>query len=113
MRLTESVEQMNLRAAAEIKAGNEDSARQLIKEKRNVMAALELSKKRAALLEEFATKLNQVISLKETRLMASLSLGELSDTTTTSSVRIVPPKDRVLIVPPKEKETGRDDQCSS
>ena len=60
MRLTESVENLRMRARIELKAGKEESARQLIAEKQKIMQALERSKKRAEVLEELSNTLGEV-----------------------------------------------------
>jgi hypothetical protein len=60
MRLTETVENLGIRAAIELRAGKEESARQLIAEKQKIMRALERSKKRAEILEELSNKLGEV-----------------------------------------------------
>ena len=63
MRLTESVEKLRMRARIELKAGKEESARQLIAEKQKIMQALERSKKRAEVLEELSNKLGEVCQI--------------------------------------------------
>ena len=60
MRLTESVENLRLRAGIELRAGKEENARQLITEKQKIMQALERSKKRAEVLDELSNKLGEV-----------------------------------------------------
>lgn len=96
MRLTETVENLRMRAAVDLKAGKEESARQLIVEKKKVMQALEKSKQRAELLEELSNKLGEAISRKEVQLIAALSSTTLrvgdGDNTVTTSVRIISPK---------------------
>lgn len=96
MRLTETVENLRMRAVTELKSGNEGSARQLIGEKQKVMQALEKSKQRAELLEELCNKLGEVISSKERQVMASLSSTAVgvdeSSNTGGLNVRIVSPK---------------------
>lgn len=78
MRLTHVVEQLRQRAAMDVRMGNEDSARTLLSEKQKVMKALEAARQRAELLEQLAGKLNIAISIKETRLIATLSSDPLS-----------------------------------
>ncbi|MCO5570405.1 hypothetical protein L7F22_024126 [Adiantum nelumboides] len=94
MRLTESVENLRMRAITELKSGKEASARQLIAEKQKVMQALEKSKQRAELLEELCNKLGEAISSKELQVLASLSsvVGVDESSTTPLNVRIVSPK---------------------
>ncbi|KAG0629077.1 hypothetical protein M758_1G075100 [Ceratodon purpureus] len=78
MRLTHVVEQLRQRAAVDVRMGKEDSARTLLSEKQKVMKALEAARQRAELLEQLAGKLNIAISIKETRLIATLSSAPLS-----------------------------------
>ncbi|KAI5055826.1 hypothetical protein GOP47_0029347 [Adiantum capillus-veneris] len=94
MRLTETVENLRMRAITDLKSGKEGSARQLIAEKQKVMQALEKSKQRAELLEELCNKLGEAISSKELQVIASLSSTVAVDdnSTTTLNVRIVSPK---------------------
>lgn len=60
MRLSEAAEQLRLRAALEVKAGREENAVRLLKDKQRVMQALEMSRKRAAALDMLHAKLNEV-----------------------------------------------------
>lgn len=108
MRLTERVENLRMRAALDVKAGREDSARQLIAEKQKVMKALEKSKQRAELLEQLSIKLNEAISRKETQLIASLSSARLNvddDSDYVTNIRIISPKDEAMQAV-NEKRTG-------
>lgn len=95
MRLTETIENLRMRAIVDLKSGKEESARQLITEKQKVMQALEKSKQRAELLEELCNKLGVAISSKEVQLIAALSsatVGVDESNNTIASVRIVSPK---------------------
>eukprot|EP00250_Pteridium_aquilinum_P018026 c2389_g1_i1 orf=93-1085(+) len=95
MRLTETIENLRMRAIVDLKSGKEESARQLVAEKQKVMQALEKSKQRAELLEELCTKLGEAISSKEVQLIAALSSSAMAvdeSNKTTASVRIVLPK---------------------
>lgn len=95
MRLTETIENLRMRAIVDLKSGKEESARQLIAEKQKVMQALEKSKQRGELLEELCNKLGEAISSKEVQLIAALSsatVGVDESNITTASVRIVSPK---------------------
>lgn len=60
IRLSEAAEQLRLRAAMDVKAGMDENAVRLLQEKQRVMEALELSKKRASVLDELYAKLNEV-----------------------------------------------------
>lgn len=95
LRLTETIENLTMRAIVDLKSGKEESARYLVAEKQKVMQALEKSKQRAELHEELCNKLGEAISSKEVQLIAALSsatVGVDESNKTTANVRIVSPK---------------------
>ncbi|KAH9311885.1 hypothetical protein KI387_026920, partial [Taxus chinensis] len=77
MRLTEAVDKLQLQAVANVKAGKESAAREMLLQKKKVMQALEKSKRRAELLDELLTKLGEAISGKEAQLMKILASTRL------------------------------------
>eukprot|EP01018_Ginkgo_biloba_P025930 Gb_25515 [translate_table: standard] len=107
MRLTEAADKLRLQAAASVKAGKENAARDLLLQKKKVMQALEKCKIRVELLDELSAKLGQAISGKETQLIRTLAstrfeidIGKDRE----SPVRVVSPKEEVSLLAPKKLE---------
>lgn len=99
MRLTETVENLRVRAALDVNAGREERARQLLEEKHKIIKALEKSKQRAELLDELSVKLCEAISRKETQLIKDLSSARLKmndSRNDVTNVRIVSPKEEAV-----------------
>ncbi|KAF6153129.1 hypothetical protein GIB67_034851 [Kingdonia uniflora] len=59
LRLSEAAEKLQRQAAVDVQNGKENEARELLFQKKKVMQALEKSKRRVELLDEFLTKLNE------------------------------------------------------
>ncbi|GLJ07123.1 hypothetical protein SUGI_0058930 [Cryptomeria japonica] len=77
MRLTEAVDKLQLQALANVKAGKESAAREMLLQKKKVMQALENSKRRAELLDELLKKIGEAISEKEAQLIKLLATTRL------------------------------------
>ena len=60
LRLSEAAEKLRRRAAIDIQSGNENEARDLLLQKKKVTQALDRSKNRIELLEELASKIDEV-----------------------------------------------------
>lgn len=60
LRLSEAAEKLKRQAAVSLNTGKENDARELLFQKKKVMQAMESSKVRIELLDQLATKLNEV-----------------------------------------------------
>lgn len=108
LRLSESAEKLQKQAAISIQKGDEDYARDMLFQRKQVLQALEKSKIRIELLDELSAKLSEAISLKESQLVGNVTMN-IEDTTQddSSPVRIVAPKEEVL------KDSLNDDSDST
>ncbi|KAL3678682.1 hypothetical protein R1sor_021638 [Riccia sorocarpa] len=94
MRLAQVAEQLQQRAVFELKLGNDGNARQLLTEKKKVMGAADISKRRSQLYEVLSNKLSEAISEKESQLMAALASAPSKVTTDEApTVRVIFPKE--------------------
>ncbi|CAK7346674.1 unnamed protein product [Dovyalis caffra] len=92
-RAKEAAEKLKRRASISVNSGKENDAREMLFQKKKVMKAMESSKNRIELLDQLSSKLNQVISLKESQLIGNVAFDLEVDTEDDSSpVRIVSPK---------------------
>ncbi|XAR52800.1 hypothetical protein NMG60_11021076 [Bertholletia excelsa] len=95
MRLSEAAQKLHREAAIKVQTGREIEARELLFQKKQVMQALEKSRARIALLDELSLKLNEAISLKETKLIENIASDvDIGGEDASSAVRIVSPKDQ-------------------
>ncbi|GBG73786.1 hypothetical protein CBR_g17125 [Chara braunii] len=78
VRLTNAVERLQSSTVMAIREGDEATARRVLKEKSNVMNALEKSHRRAKVLEALAKKLGEMISRRETQLIVALTASSRS-----------------------------------
>lgn len=60
LRLSEAAEKLRRQASISVQTGEENDARELLFQKKKVMQAMEKSKGRIEVLDEFAMKLNEV-----------------------------------------------------
>ncbi|KAB2085427.1 hypothetical protein ES319_A05G398300v1 [Gossypium barbadense] len=109
LRLSEAAEKLRRQAAVSIQGGKENEARDLLFQKKKVMQALEKSKSRIELLDKLATKLNEVINVKETQLIGNIvSDSEIGEEDGSSPVRIISPKEQAENNKNKNKDFGLD-----
>ncbi|CAI8586792.1 unnamed protein product [Vicia faba] len=97
LRLSESAEKLQKQAAISIQKGDEDYARDMLFQRKQILQALEKSKIRIDLLDELSAKLSEAISLKESQLVGNVTIN-IEDTMQddSSPVRIIAPKEEVL-----------------
>ncbi|XP_058193996.1 uncharacterized protein LOC131310804 [Rhododendron vialii] len=94
MRLSEAAEKLQRQAAIMVQTGRENDAWELLFQKKKVMQALDKSKARITLFDELSSKLNEVISVKETQLIQNIASDvDIGIKDASSTVRIVSPKD--------------------
>eukprot|EP00249_Psilotum_nudum_P003319 c16712_g1_i1 orf=257-1249(-) len=112
MRLMEAAEKLRIQAALDVKSGKDESARQLLADKRKVMKALQNAKLRSELLESLSTKIAEAISVKETQLIAALPHTHLNINTArdandgTETIRVVCPRDEVSLASVTEETSS-------
>ncbi|KAL2609841.1 hypothetical protein R1flu_028414 [Riccia fluitans] len=95
MRLAQVAEQLQQRAIIELKLGCEGNARQLLTEKKKVLSAADISKRRSQLYELLSIKLSEAISQKESQLMVALSSTPAKVTTYEEpTVRVIFPREK-------------------
>ncbi|XP_050226739.1 uncharacterized protein LOC126676558 [Mercurialis annua] len=97
MRLSEAAEKLTRQAAISVNSGKENEARELLLQKKKVLQALERSKSRIELLNELSTKLNEAISVKESLLIGNIADLEVNGEDASGPVRIVSPKEEVVV----------------
>ncbi|XP_022852491.1 uncharacterized protein LOC111374090 isoform X2 [Olea europaea var. sylvestris] len=93
LRLSEAAEKLRRQASISVQTGEENDARELLFQKKKVMQAMEKSKGRIEVLDEFAVKLNEAISIKEGQLIGNVALDlEVGGEDGPSPIRIVSSK---------------------
>ncbi|PKA64670.1 hypothetical protein AXF42_Ash007417 [Apostasia shenzhenica] len=80
------------RAATNVAFGKENEARDLLKQKKKLIQALQRTKRRLEVLDELSLKINEAISLKETQLIGNVTLPEISREDSSLEIRIISPK---------------------
>ncbi|CAA3014957.1 Hypothetical predicted protein [Olea europaea subsp. europaea] len=94
LRLSEAAEKLRRQASISVQTGKENDARELLFQKKKVMQAMEKSKGRIEVLDEFAMKLNEAISIKEGQLIGNVALDlEVGGEDGPSPIRIVSSKE--------------------
>ncbi|KAL4378371.1 hypothetical protein GQ457_02G018600 [Hibiscus cannabinus] len=110
LRLSEAAEKLRRQASVSIQRGKENEARDLLFQKKKIMQALDKSKSRIELLDKLATKLNEVINVKETQLIGNIaSDSEIGEEDDSSPVRVVSPKEQAETDKNNSKDFGVDD----
>lgn len=114
LRLSEAAEKLQQQAAISVQAGKENDARELLRQKKKAMQALEKTKSRIELLDELSTKLIEAISLRERQLVGTVALNlEIEREDAAAEVRVVsPPSESLGVDGSSEKDllNSGDDQ---
>nr|CAD1823485.1 unnamed protein product [Ananas comosus var. bracteatus] len=106
MRLSETAENLKRRAAMSVLAGKEGDARELLVQKKKLMQALEKSKSRIEVLDKLSAKINEAISLKESKLIEHVAMQrEIAQKDSSHQIRYAPTKSHVGEVADKAKDS--------